>query len=139
MAWELLANGSLLDARHIAQYESKIQEGQRALLELDLRAPLPPGIVTELETKLRERGVKEIQVSTASPLLRISWRKGFPFLSVVLAIILGIVILAILIVGWRLFREVAGVVPAPVLTSGLILVIAIVALMAWRRYSGSKV
>jgi hypothetical protein len=127
MAWELLAGGSLLDARHIAQYESKIKEGQRALLELDLRAPLPPGIVTELETKLRERGVREVQVNTASPLLRISWRKGFPFLSVILAIILGIVILAILIVGWRLFREVAEVVPAPVIIAGAILLVALVA------------
>jgi hypothetical protein len=139
MAWELLASGGLLDARHIAQYESKIQEGQRALLELDLRAPVPPGIVTELETKLQQRGVKEVQVSTASPLLRISWRKGFPFLSVILAIILGIVILAILIVGWRLFRKIAKFLPPPVLTGGLILIMAIAILLAWRRYSGSKV
>jgi MFS superfamily sulfate permease-like transporter len=86
-----------------------------------------------LETKLQQRGVKEVQVSTASPLLRIWWRKGFPFLSVVLAIILGIVILAILIVGWRLFREIAEVVPAPIITIGAILLVVLVAFALRKR------
>jgi hypothetical protein len=133
MIWEPLASGSLLDARHIAQYEGKIKEGQRALLELDLRAPLPPAIIAELETKLKQQGVREAQVSTASPLLRISWRKGFPFLSVILAVILGIVVLAILIVGWRLFREVAKVVPAPIITIGAILLVVLAAFALRKR------
>ena len=133
MAWEKVASGGLLDATDIEKYEAYIGEGQRALLELALRAPAPDYIVAELQSQLQHHGVREAQVTTGSPLLRVSWRKGFPFLPVVVGIILGLIVLAILIVGWRLFKEVAEVVPAPVITGGIILALVIVAMLAWQR------
>ena len=134
MAWEQIASGELLDARDIERYEARINEGQRALLELKLRAPAPEYIVAELQSQLQKAGVWEAQVTTGSPLLRVSWRKGFPFLPVVVGIILSLIVLAIIIMGWRLFREVVEVVPAPVITGGLILVLVVVAMLAWQRW-----
>lgn len=133
MAWQEIASGGVFDIHHIAQYEKDIVEGQRALLELDLRAPAPDWIVSELKSQLQKAGVKETQVTTGSPLLRVSWRKGFPFLAVVLGIIAGIVFLLVLITGWRFFRDVAEVLPTPVITGGIVLLLAIVAMWAWQR------
>ena len=132
MAWEQIASGGLLDARDIERYEAYISEGQRASLELDLRAPASDYIVSELQSQLQQAGIREVQVTTGSPLLRVSWRKGFPFLPVVVGIILSLIVLAIIIMGWRLFREVTEVVPAPVITGGLILVLVVVAMLAWQ-------
>ena len=136
MAWEQIASGGLLDARDIERYEAYISEGQRASLELDLRAPAPDYIVSELQSQLQKAGVREAQVTTGSLLLRVSWRKGFPFLSVVVGIILGLIVLAIIIIGWRLFREVAEVIPAPVITGGVILMLVMVAMLVWQRGRG---
>ena len=107
MAWEQVGSGGLLDATELGYYEETfIPEGQRGLLQLDLRMPIPQSIVSQLQSQLRDRGVTEAQVSTGSPVLNISWRHGFPFLAVIVAIVLGLVILAVLITGWRLFKEV---------------------------------
>ena len=136
MAWEQIASGGLLAATDIERYEASIGEGQRALLELDLRAPTPDYIVSELQSQLRKAGVREAQVTTGSPLLRVSWRKGFPFLPVVVGIILGLIVLAILIVGWRLFKEIIAAIPDPfkgLAAGGIILVMAVVAMLVWQR------
>ena len=136
MAWEQIANNGLLDTTDIERYETYIGERQRALLELDLRTPAPNYVVTELQSQLQQAGVKEAQVTVGSSSLRVSWRKGFPFLPVVVGIILGLIVLAILIVGWRLFREVAEVIPAPVITGGVILMLVMVAMLVWQRGRG---
>ena len=136
MAWEQIANDGLLDATDIERYETYIGERQRALLELDLRIPAPNYVVTELQSQLQQAGVKEAQVTVGSSSLCVSWRKGFSFLPVVVGIILGLIVLAILIVGWRLFREVAEVIPAPVITGGVILMLVMVAMLVWQRGRG---
>jgi len=136
VAWKKVASGGLLDTTDIEKYEAYIGEGQRALLELDLRAPAPDYIVAELQSQLQHHGVREAQVTTGSPLLRVSWRKGFPFLPVVVGIILGLIVLAILIVGWRLLKEVIAVIPEPfqgLAVGGVILVLAVVAMLVWQR------
>jgi len=136
MAWKQIASGSFLEAADIERYEAYIGEGQRGLLQLDLRAPVSQGIVTELKNKLNQAGVEEAQVTTGSPVLRISWRKGFPWLGVVVAAILGVILLAILIVGWQLFKEIISVVPDPfkgLAVGGMILVAVVVAALAWKR------
>jgi len=68
-------------------------------------------------------------------LLRVSWRKGFPFLPVIVGIILGLIVLAILIIGWRLFKEVIAVIPEPfqgLAVSGIILVLVVMAVIVWQ-------
>jgi len=135
MAWEQIASGELLDATDIGRYEAYIDEGQRALLELNLRAPAPEYIVAELQSQLQKAGVREAQVTTGSPLLRVSWRKGFPFLPVIAGVILGSIVLAVLIVGWRLFKEVIAVLPKPFqgfAVGGIILVLVVMAVVVWQ-------
>ena len=135
MAWEQIASGGLLDATDFGSYEAYIDEGQRALLELDLRAPAPDYVVSELQSQLQKAGVREVQVTSGSPLLHVSWRKGFPFLPVIAGIILGLTVLAILIIGWRLFKEVIAVIPEPfqgLAVSGIILVLVVMAVIVWQ-------
>jgi len=109
--WEEVAEGSFWQLADLRQYEPYFEEGDRGLLELDLRLPVSEGMAQDLEDKLREAGVADVNVRTASPMLRIFFKKGFPWLAVIAAIVIGLIILAILIVGWRLFREVPGAVP----------------------------
>jgi len=106
MGYELLASGGILDATQFSQYESYLGEGDRGLVELDLRLPVSQGVAAELESKLRQAGVTDVRVVTASPMLRVYFRKGFPWLAVIAATVLAMVVLAVMIVGWRLFKEV---------------------------------
>ncbi len=104
--YEYVAHGGILDVGQISQYESCLEENQRGLIELDLRLPVSQGVAAELENKLKQAGVEDVRVTTASPMLRIYFRKGFPWLAVIAAAILGMIVLAVMIVGWRLFKEV---------------------------------
>ena len=134
MAYELVGSGGILDAAELSQYEASLAEGQRGLLELDLRLPVSASVAAQLENELRQRGVLDVSVSTASPMLRVSWRKGFPWLAVIAAVVLGLVILAILIIGWRIFREVVPKGLQPLVGTGLIVAgIALVGLIVLRR------
>ncbi len=76
-----------------------------------------------------------VSVTTASPLLRIYFKKGFPWLAVIAAIILALAILAVLIAGWRLFKDVVPVGLQPIVAGlGLILIIVLgIILLARRR------
>ena len=133
--YELIASGGILEAIQLSQYETYLAEGDRGLLELDLRLPIPQSIASELEDKLRQAGVSDVSVITASPLLRVYFRKGFPWLAIIAAAVLGLIALAILIIGWRLFREVAEVIPIPIL-GGLslgVVIVLILIILALRR------
>jgi len=109
--WEEVAEGSFWQLGDLRQYESLFEEGARGLLELDLRLPVSQDVAQELEDKLRDAGVEDVKVRTASPMLQIFFKKGFPWLAIIAAIILAFIVLAIMIVGFRLFKEVPGAVP----------------------------
>ena len=134
MAWQKIASGGILDVADIERYETDIAEGQRGLLEFNLRTVAPEWAVSELQSQLVQRGVKEAQVSISSPVLRISWRKGFPWLAVIAGIILAIAVLAILIISWSLYKEVfPDGLPAPVSIGLIVAVLAIVGMLVWQR------
>ncbi|KKK88919.1 hypothetical protein LCGC14_2738300 [marine sediment metagenome] len=109
--WQEVAEGSFWQLADLRQYEPYFEEGERGLLELDLRLPVSEDVAQQLEDKLKEAGVAEVKVTTASPMLKIYFKKGFPWLAVIAAITIGLIVLAILIVGWRLFVEVPGAAP----------------------------
>lgn len=137
MSYELVASGGILDAGQLASYEGQLPEGGMALLEFDLRASVSNDILSNLENQLKARGIPDVRVESASPLVRVYFRKGFPWLAVLAAVILGLIVLAILIVGWRLYKElVESGIPVPVIGSigiGLIIVIGLVILLLLRR------
>lgn len=113
MSWEQIAQGGVLDADEIADYENAIAEGQKAKLELDLRWELPSGVVDEIRRQLANRGIPGLAVYSSSPMLVVEWQKGFAWLPVIVGAVLGLIALAILIVGWRLFMEVEDIIPEP--------------------------
>ncbi len=136
MGYELVGSGSLLDALSMMQYDEFLDEGQKGLLELDLRVPVGSSLVSQLETSLRQQGVEDVKVSTGSPLLRIEYRKGMPWLAIIVAAVLGIIALALLIIGWRFFREVMDVIPDQfkgVAAGAIIIAVLLVSVAVVRR------
>ena len=131
--WEEVADGSFWELANLSQYEPYFEEGSRGLLELDLRLPVSADMARELENQLIEAGVAGVKVRTASPLLKIYFTKGFPWLAVIAAIILGLIALAILIVGWRLFRDIGVPVTSLLIIAGGIGVLVLAGMARVKR------
>jgi len=131
--FELVASGGFWDLPDLGSYESQLDEGVKGLLELDLTVPVPAWVAQELEDQLKAAGVAGVSVTAASPKLRIYFTKGFPWLAVIAAIILGLVVLAILIVGWRLYKEVFPVPPPWPVSAGIIIAVIVGAVLIARR------
>lgn len=107
MAWQEVARGDLVELANIGQYESEFPEGSNGLLTLYLSAPVPQWVIDELNQLFYEQGVPA-HAEIGSPIVNIYFQKGFPWLAVIAVLVLG---LAILIVSWRLFKEIAGAGP----------------------------
>ena len=106
MSFKLVSQGSILDSGQMAKWGDFLEEGQRGKLELSLRWPLNQDTLNSLKDQLNSAGVEDVMVMQSGKTLTIYWRQGFAWLPVIAAIILGIIILAVLITGWRLFEEV---------------------------------
>ena len=134
MAYEQIAEGNIWQLVNLSNYEYLIDEHQRGMVEIDLRYSIPQSIVDLLESQLQQQGVEELRVTTGSPLLRVYFRKGFPWLAVIAAIILALAVLAILIIGWRLFREIVPVGLQPLIgTIGIVVLIGLGLMVLTRR------
>jgi len=120
MTWELIGEGGIIDFSEAYQLEGEIAEGQKALMELDLRLPVSQGVAQELEDRLKEAGVEGCRVTTASPLIKIYFTKGFPWLPVIVGVILAMATLVILIIGWRIFKQVVPEGLQPLIGTALI-------------------
>ena len=126
MGWQQVASGDLGDLMQLQQYEDEVAEGQRALLRLDTNITPPADFVAGIENMLRQKGVPDCSVTTEPKALLVSFRKDFPWLAVVAAVVIGIIILAVVVSSWQLFKEVKEAVPAPVLSIGIIAALIIV-------------
>lgn len=137
MAYQLMGSGGIVDVGQFGNLESYLGEGDRGLVELDLRLPVSQGVAQSLEGKLRDRGIEGVRVSTASPMLRIYFTKGFPWLAVIAAVILAAITLAILIIGWRIYKEVVPEGLQPIVGAigsiGLLLLIGLGVVLLIRR------
>lgn len=126
--WQTVAEGDVFDLASLNQYESSFAEGQRGLLSLQLRTPATQEMADYLESALVSAGVEGVKVTTGSPVLNVLFKKGFPWLAVIATTILALSILAVLIVGWRLFKEVvpeAAQFPVALVLLGIATVVAI--------------
>lgn len=135
MGWELVGQGALISLPDLPQYESQLAEGSSNLLELDLRLPVPAGVAQTLEDELVDAGVEGVRVRTASPMLKIFFNKGFPWLAVIVAIVLASLVIAALVIAWRLFTYIGAVSPEsiPFLILGGIAVLTIAGVYLVRR------
>lgn len=129
MAYKLVTTGSATDLAQLDQYEDEFREGDSGMLEVDLRLPVSQGVASSLEDQLRKAGVEGVRVVTASPRLKIYFNKGFPWLAVIAAIILGMLVIAILVVGWRLFKQVVPEALQPAVGTFLLIAAAAVVLV----------
>ena len=130
--YQLVKSGGFLDLAKLKNYESEFEEGQRGRLDIDLRYVVPQSVAGELQNRLKQAGVEECRVERGSPQLKVYFKKGFPWLAVIAATILALVVLAVLIIGWSLFKEIVPVALQPLIgTFGLLAVLLILAALAW--------
>lgn len=123
MVWKLVTSGELTDLGNLSNFEESIGEGQRGLLCLNLRIAPTADIISTLQSKLEEAGVIEASVEATGTRLDIGFRKGFPWLAVIVAAVLALIVLAILIISWQLYKEV------PEEAKGAIAIIVVVAIV----------
>ena len=98
--WEEVAEGGVLDLYSgMRYYEQFIPEGSKVLCRFNLRTSLSPTTVNTLEQKMKDAGVKDVRVTTGSPVLNVYFTKGFPWLAAIAAIVL---VIAALIISWRI-------------------------------------
>ncbi len=107
--WKEIADGGVVDLYSGMQYyEQFIPEGSKVRVRFNLRQSLSPSMVDNLQQRLEDAGVKDVQVTTGSPILDVSFTKGFPWLTIVIAIVL---IIAVLIISWKLLIWLEETVP----------------------------
>ncbi len=107
--WDEIASGGVIDLYSGMQhYEQFIPEGSRVRVRFNLRQALSPSAVESLQGRLEAAGVEDVRVTTGSPILNISFRKGFPWLAIVIGIVLVIVAL---IISWKLLVWIEEVAP----------------------------
>jgi len=107
--WKEVAEGGLVDLYSgMSIYEQSIPEGSKVQCSFNLRQSLSPSAVNELEERMQDAGVKDVRVTTGSPVLNVFYTKGFPWLVIVIGIILAI---AFLIIAWKILIWVEEVAP----------------------------
>ena len=130
--WELVTSGSgAASLSSLPNYEEQVDEGKCGKLVLDLKATVPDNVASGLQEALDMAGVAEAVVVASGSKLDIQYRKGFPWLPIIVAAVLGSIILAILIVSWQFFKEVEEVVPNSIIVVAVIVGIVIVAVIAF--------
>ena len=138
MTWQQVASGDLGDLMNLQQYEAEVDEGQRALLRLNTDITPPQDFVSGIQNILQGKGVPECSVYTEAKALLIRYRKGFHWLTVIAAIVIGIIILAIAISSWQLFKEVSEMLPPTTISIGIILALAIAGIVILFMIFGGK-
>ena len=111
MSYELVQRGGIGDYNLFQNAEERIDEGQKMKIVFQLRFGLPDWGIGELNNQLSMQGVTEGYAEEDGQNINVYARKGFPFLAVILAIILAIAIIAILIIGWEIYREIESAIP----------------------------
>ncbi len=112
--WTLIADGVGANIAILPTYEEQVPEGGRGKITLGLHNPLDPAVAQQLLDQMVAQGIPDAEVNTYGSNVDIIYRKGFPWAAVIVALILALVVLAILIVTWRFYKE------APVATSLLL-------------------
>jgi len=109
MDWQLVAEGTATSLINLPQYEEDLPEGSYNMLELALSLPVTDGVAQELEDALKDAGVMDVKVvNFQNPHLQIYFTKGFPWLAIIVALVLAA---AILIISWRLLTYIGSVAP----------------------------
>ncbi|MDD5060776.1 MAG: hypothetical protein PHN44_00650 [Candidatus Marinimicrobia bacterium] len=104
--YEMVGQGTNLNLYDMPNYETFIEEGQRVQVRLNCIFSVPQSVLSSLQSALNYAGVEEARVTSSGNMVYITFRKGFAWLAVIASIILGLVLLAIVVTTWQIFREV---------------------------------
>jgi len=107
MGTRLIASGGIFDLANLGQYEDSFAEGDRGILDLELRMVPSGSAVQSLEDAIRAAGVtltRSLEITGGSSHLRIHFKKEIaPLLVLAIAVGAAIIIFAILI-SWKLYK-----------------------------------
>ena len=107
--WKEVADGGVIDLYSgMYNYEHSIPEGSKVQCRFNLRQSLSPSVVNSLEERLEDANVTDVKVTTGSPVLNVFYTKGFPWLAIVIGIIL---VIALLIISWKILIWIEEVAP----------------------------
>ncbi len=113
MYWEEIGRGTKNDlATGLREYDPMIPEGSRGYLKLNTSTPIHSGVVRAIESGLKFAGIPDVNVTYNNRALNIFWKKGFPWLFAIVGVILPLlIVLAIILVSWQLYREAPEILP----------------------------
>lgn len=105
MAWQTVGEGDRWNIGDLGDLEQVMPEGSRGRLTLQFDSPVASDFVVQLSEALRDAGVADLDVKAQGRFLNIFFRKGFPWLAVIAAIIVASIFLLIALVAWRFAVE----------------------------------
>jgi len=128
---KLIASGTKGNLKSIENYESQFAEHQEGTLKLNCSTSFGLGsIAAGLNSALEIAGVQMPEpVKTEGKTIVIRFRKGFPWLALIVAAIIGLSVLYIILTNWELFKSVAPAIP-------WLIVIGVLALLGVYLYAG---
>ena len=126
--WALVGQGGVTDIGSLSAYENAIPEGSTFQVRLALRTTVAQSIVNEVKSQMIAHGIADADASASGKTMTITGRKGFPWLAVIAAIILAILVLVIIIVSWSIFKK---VVPAGLQGTIVTLLIVGAIVLSW--------
>lgn len=105
----LIADGNRNNLGRLQSYESHFDEGDTGKISLNCITSYGLGEVRNLlSTALKRANVNmPAPVKVSGKKILITFKKGFPFLAIILAAIIGISVLYIIIKNWELVKQVA--------------------------------
>lgn len=108
---QLIANGDRNNLANLKNYESHFDEGDVGKITLNCITSWGLGSVRDaLSESLKRAGVNmPVPVKSSGNKIIVTFKKGFPFLAVILAVIIGLSVLYIIIKNWSLVKEIAPV------------------------------
>lgn len=131
--WSKVAEGSgTAGLRNLSRYEGEMVEGARGKITLNLRTSLSPDVARNVEYALRQAGVKGATIVSSGNKAEVYFNKGFGWLAIIATIIIGSLILAILIVSWQFWQEVAQTVSPLVLNIAIIVGAILLIFIMWK-------
>ncbi|MFY9259569.1 MAG: hypothetical protein WAO71_03570 [Gallionella sp.] len=102
---ELVAKGTAFnDLLNMRNFDQLIPEGSRGILELNTIKPAPKWIISTLDSAVRK--YPNAYVKAVGNKIQIHFKKEFPWLPIIVGVIIPLlIVLAIVIVAWKLYKQ----------------------------------
>ena len=100
---DLVASGGIQSLGALGSYEPHFAEGDRGELHVQLRL-VPPGLVAAVNVALKVRGLAPLAYTAPGRVLVVPFRKGVAPLVIIAAALAAVLVVAGLVVAWKLFR-----------------------------------